>query len=110
MSQINSHKLILIKTTTATQQNATEIAKKLLDQKLVACVSVTPITSYYIWKTELQSSQEFALEIKSIKHYYKQIEACILACHEYDLPQILQLDILDVNKKYKDWVEQQLLS
>ena len=109
MSQLTSDKLVLVKTTTATRQNATQIVKALFDQKLVACIAIAPITSFYIWGGELQSSEEFVLEIKSRKSYYSQIEACILANHEYDLPQVLQLDILDVNKEYQNWVYKQTL-
>ena len=58
-------KYIIVITTAGNKKDAKDLAKKIVSQKLGACVQINEIGSYYSWKGKLESSNEFRLMIKT---------------------------------------------
>ena len=57
---------ILILTTASTKAEADQIANKLVQEKLAACVNIIPnIKSIYRWKDKISTDSEFLLIIKT---------------------------------------------
>ena len=58
---------IELTTTTATEDEALQLARLLVDQRLAACVQVSgPIRSIYRWQGEVCEAVEFRCSIKSL--------------------------------------------
>ena len=55
----------LVLTTCADHASADQLARHLVGQRLAACVSLLPTTSYYHWQGELQHEQEVQMVIKT---------------------------------------------
>jgi periplasmic divalent cation tolerance protein len=55
-------KLIAIYTTVGSLQEARQIAKTLVERKLVACAQISEIESFYAWKGEVQNDQDVAAD------------------------------------------------
>jgi periplasmic divalent cation tolerance protein len=96
-----------ITTTTDTEELAMQIAEKLVEKKIAACVQVSgPITSIYEWKGKIENAEEWYCVIKTRKNLYQKVEEAIKALHPYEVPEIIALPILEGNKAYLDWITQ----
>ena len=88
-----------------------KIADELVAEKLAACVQlVNPITSIYHWQGKITKSTEYLCLIKTSRDKYKAIEARINELHPYDIPEIIALDISEIDPKYSGWITDSILS
>lgn len=94
----------LILTTTNKKEIAKEIASEVILEKLSNCVQICPVESYYIWQGEIKFDNEFRLTIKARKNNYQLIENLIKKMHNYELPEIIQVEIEGGSKDYLDWL------
>lgn len=98
---------IIVITTTETEKEAEELAGKILNEKLGACVQISEIKSYYNWKGKLENSKEFKLMIKTIEEKYKEIEEFIIKNTKYKLPEIIAVNIEQGYDNYLNWIEEE---
>lgn len=84
---------------------ANTIINELLNRKLIACGQVSEINSSYWWKDEIINSHEYLINMKSKKILYKDIEQVIKNNHNYEVCEIIVTDIVDGNKDYFDWID-----
>src|SRR5829696_3371033 len=101
--------MLIVFTTTPGLSEGTELAEKLVESKLAACVQVVPqITSVYVWEGEIQKENEQLLLIKTTEEKYADLERFIAENHSYDVPEILALESAKVSEPYKAWLEETL--
>jgi len=92
-------------TTTESASEAQEIADRLVEQRLAACVQVTgPITSTYRWQGSVQRSEEFMCFIKTRRELSTKVEAAIRSVHSYDNPEIIVVPIESGSADYLAWI------
>jgi periplasmic divalent cation tolerance protein len=91
-------------TTTDSRDVAKLIARELVVNKLAACVQVDKVNSFFFWEGRAKEDKEFRLTIKSHTDNYVDIEKFVLSNHNYQLPQIIKLDITDGLPAYLGWV------
>lgn len=96
----------IIQTTTNSYKEAKELAKILLEKDLGACIQVSKIDSFYIWKNELCEDKEYLLTIKTKKVHYKKIKREIKENHSYDVPEIIGFSIEKTDKEYKQFIKE----
>jgi periplasmic divalent cation tolerance protein len=97
--------LVQMTTTTESAAEAQEIADRLVEQRLAACVQVTgPITTTYRWQGSMQRSEEFMCFIKTRKELSTKVEAAIRSLHSYDNPEIIIVPIEGGSADYLAWV------
>ncbi|PPK60387.1 divalent-cation tolerance protein CutA [Malaciobacter marinus] len=99
-------KPILVQTTTNSIKEAKKISKILLEKKLVACVQVSKIESFYVWKDDFCEDEEFLISIKTKKENFEKIERKIKELHSYDVPEIISFKIDNLSKEYKKFISQ----
>ena len=59
--------MLIVFTTTANNDEAEILARKLVGQKLAGCVQIVPrITSFYQWEGKIQKDEECLLLIKTL--------------------------------------------
>lgn len=97
-------KYIEVITTFESADEAHELANKIVQQKLGACGSISPIESIYRWKNKIETIQEFQLTIKTIESNYVELENFILNNHSYETPQIISVPILGGSRDYLNWL------
>ncbi len=96
----------IILTTCPNTEEADRMASELIEQKLAACVQLSPVTSYYGWQGNPHSDAEIKLLIKTRSRLYDSVEHFIKQHHSYDVPQIVQIPILEGSDEYLDWVDE----
>lgn len=77
---------------TAPPDTATELARRLVEERLAACVNIVPgLRSIYRWKGAIQDDPETLLILKTQRARYEALQARILALHPHDTPEVLAL-------------------
>lgn len=99
---------IIIKSTFANKKEAEKIAKKIIEEKLAACIQISKIESYYRWNNKIENSNEYKIEIKTLRKNYKKIEELIIKNHKYEIPEIISHKINKGSKKYLNWIKKEL--
>ncbi|MEW7974664.1 MAG: divalent-cation tolerance protein CutA [Candidatus Thiodiazotropha endolucinida] len=98
--------LLLILCTAPDRETALKLSRSLLEQRLAACVNLSPpVTSVYHWQGRLEESEEILLLIKTTKQQYNNVEATLRAQHPYELPEIIAVPVEQGLGDYIDWVE-----
>ncbi len=95
----------IIQTTCSSRDEAKNIAKILIQEKLAACVQMYEIDSFYNWNNEFCCDNETLLNIKTIKENFEKVKSKILELHSYDLPEIIQLDITNASEEYLKFIK-----
>lgn len=103
--------MLIVLTTTPSEREALELAAKIANAKLAACVQVLPqMTSVYFWEDKLQREAEHLLLIKTLPEKYDELEKFIKANHSYSVPEIVALSAKEVSSSYLAWMTDNLNS
>ena len=96
--------------TTTNKKEAEQIAKKLLDKKLIACANViSNVRSYFVWKNKVQNSKEIIICGKTTSKNQKKIIQAVKSLHSYSVPCVIFLDITNGNKDFLKWIKQSVI-
>jgi periplasmic divalent cation tolerance protein len=97
--------LLLVLSTAASREEGIGIGRRLVEERLAACVNVVPaVRSVFVWKGELQETDEALLMIKTRRDRYADLERRIQALHSYSVPEILAVPIASGLPDYVAWV------
>ena len=98
----------IILTTCPDNDVAQNLATKLVESRLAACVSIIPgITSVYQWKGKVETEQEIQLLIKSKRELFDALTNYIKDNHPYELPEIIAVPITNGLPDYLEWIDEQ---
>ena len=103
MTQKPDPQALIVLTTWPDQQQAEQMAEKMITAKLAACVNILPkMTSVYCWQGKLEKGQEHQLIIKTQTAKYAALEKLISDMHPYELPEILAIEMTGGSTAYLD--------
>lgn len=102
--------LSIVLTTFADETSAKQFAKKLLVDKLAACVQLDPITSLYNWQDKCIEEPEVRMVIKIKTALIPQLSQFFQHNHPYDIPQFIEIKATSVAESYLNWAMQVLHS
>ena len=86
--------IYLIYSTFPNPDEAKGVAKKLIEERLCACVNIVPkIDSIYWWEGKIEEEGESLLIAKTVEEKVEKITRRIKELHPYDLPAILVLKV-----------------
>jgi len=97
-------KPIIIISTYPNKKSITKIANELVQNKIVACVNITKISSIYSWQGKIENASEYLALFKTTQKNKKSLKEKIRATHPYDVPEIAELSITSINKSYLKWL------
>jgi periplasmic divalent cation tolerance protein len=91
----------------APEEQAEEIARALVEEKLAACVNVVPrVTSIYRWEGKIERAVESTLLVKTRRALVEVLTAAVKARHPYTVPEVVAVPIDGTlgNAAYLAWV------
>ena len=91
-------------TTTPSREEAQNIARLLIAEKLAACVQLMPIESFYAWQGKTQNEAEVLLLIKTRTALFEPATARIKELHSYSVPEIVAMPFVAGFHRYFDWI------
>ena len=100
---------IVVLSTCGSEEEAGKLARSLVEQRVAACVNVVSrIRSYYRWKGEIESADEYLLVIKSSRVRMPALMAAIQKEHSYEVPEVIALSVVDGAPDYLNWLQASL--
>lgn len=91
--------------TTPDAGTARELARTLVDERLIACGNIVPaVTSVYRWQGMVQEEAEALLILKTSRARLDALRARVVELHPYDVPEVLALGIDGGHQAYLDWL------
>lgn len=100
---------IVVFSTCASADEAERLARRLVDERLAACVNViSPVRSFYRWKGAVEDAVEWLLVIKSSRSLFASLRAALESAHSYEVPEVVAIPIVDGSPNYLLWIEQEL--
>ncbi len=102
--RVESKTIVIIQTTTDTQENLSQMINALINNKLAACIQVTNVTSHYRWNGKIEKSDEFLLSLKTTVSLESKVRDMILKHHNYSVPEIISTNANILNEEYANWL------
>ena len=85
--------------------DASRIARRLLDKRLIACANVFPVRSLYRWRGKVEDTTEAVAICKTRKSAVRRAIAEAKKVHPYDVPCIVSYDMGPALALYADWID-----
>lgn len=90
---------------TCPPNSAEDIAEAILKDRLAACVNIVQsVLSKYWWNNQINSDTESLLIMKTRDELLSELMDKIKEIHPYEVPEIVIIDVVDVNKEYLEWL------
>lgn len=97
----------IIYITTENEEEAARIGKKLVEEKLIACVNIIqPIRSIYREGPEIRDEKEVAMICKTRADLVDKVIKRVRELHSYEVPEIISLPIEKGWPEYLKWIDQ----
>ena len=103
----SDRRVCVVLTSEATPERADALARALLEQRLVACVSVLPVRSHYRWQGAIETANEVKLLLKTTPEQLSDLHRALHALHGYQTPEWIVLGGSS-RGDYGLWLEEQL--
>ena len=98
---------LLALTTESNMTLAEALARRLLADRLVACVSLQPVRSLYIWEGQLEQGEEVQLLLKTDAARLDALQVAVHALHSYQTPEWVVWSVR-ASQGYGAWLQQVL--
>lgn len=101
---IATHCMVYV--TAASKDEAMEIGRALVTERLVACVNILPgMHSVYRWQGAVEEAEETVLIAKTRKDLAERVIARVKALHSYDVPCAVVYEMAKGLPSYLDWID-----
>ncbi len=87
------------------EATAKHIADALLQERLIACANLFPMTSAYWWDGAIAQESEWVSILKTKLSLEAAVEAAIAAIHPYQTPCLMRFEAR-ANQAYCRWIEE----
>jgi periplasmic divalent cation tolerance protein len=92
---------------TAPEDEAVDLAKTLVEERLVACVNIVPgLRSIYWWRGEIEDEAEVLCIMKTRGNLFEPLRDRVRELHSYEVEEIIALPIMAGNLPYLDWIKE----
>lgn len=98
---------IVVVYVTAPEARAPDIARALVEERVVACVNLLPnVRSIYRWEGKVSDDRETLMLLKTTADRLGAVRAAVKKLHPYQTPEIVAVAAADVNAEYAAWVRE----
>jgi periplasmic divalent cation tolerance protein len=97
--------VVLVYTTYPSLVEAEAAGRRLVEEKLAACVNILPqMLSIYRWKGAVERAEEVVMLVKTRAALAGQVGEAVRRDHRYELPAILVLPVSGGDSDYLGWI------
>ena len=102
------NRILVVFCTCPDEKVARDLAARLVEQKLAACVNILPeIRSIYRWQGAVSEDGESLMVIKTSRSAWGRLENWLSRNHPYDLPELIAMPVDKGLPAYLEWVVQE---
>ncbi len=103
MENASNFRLVIV--TTNSYDNAQQIARILLSERLAACCNLLlGAYSMYTWNDRIEESLEVMIFIKTTVDNIEMLEKRVCELHPYDVPEVIAVHIESGSELYLRWI------
>jgi periplasmic divalent cation tolerance protein len=89
------------------EEEATKISQKLVEERIAACVHQLPMTSAFIWQGAFSQDAEVLLLAKTTRRAFEtRLIPTVQAIHSYEVPEITALPLVAGASNYLAWIDE----
>lgn len=106
---MDKNMFIVILITAPSLEIGKQIARRLVEQNLAACVNIiSPVRSIYRWEGQIHEDEETLLIVKSrAELFVDHVIPAVKAIHPYQVPEIIALPIQSGLDAYLEWLQKE---
>ena len=104
MSAATSGSALCLCLTTESADAAEALARRLVEERICACVSRVPVASTYRWQGVVEDSPEVLLVMKTAASRVSRLRARVEELSTYDVPEFVVLDVAQASEPYARWL------
>ncbi|MEK0081998.1 divalent-cation tolerance protein CutA [Benzoatithermus flavus] len=91
--------------TCPSKEEALDIARTLMEERLIACANVLPdMMAIYRWQGAVHEASEVVLILKTSPSLAERVSERVQALHSYECPCVAVLPVTAGNLAYLDWI------
>ena len=94
--------------TCADKKEAEKIIKSLLEKRLIVCSKFMPVSSSFLWKGKINSSDEILLFMDSSEENFEKINKEVRRLHSYETFVLTSLTVNQTTKEVENWIKEEL--
>jgi periplasmic divalent cation tolerance protein len=92
---------------TAPAEEALQMARTLVEERLVACVNIVPgLRSIYWWQGKVEDEPEVLCIMKTQTSLFEALRDRVRELHSYEVEEIIAVPIVAGNPPYLDWIKE----
>ncbi len=97
---------IVVFITAANEDEASKIARALVEGRLAACVNVIRnIRSIYSWQGKVEDEAEVLMMAKTRRSLFDALSGKVREIHSYTVPEIIAVPIVQGSADYLNWLK-----
>lgn len=100
--------LVYVYITNPSKEKAKEIAKILLEKRLIGCANIFAINSLYWWNKKIVDEEEHVLIGKTTEEKFLIVKNEVESIHPYTIPCIIKIPV-KANDEYSNWILAELI-
>jgi len=85
--------------------SAEDAARRLVKERLAACVNILNIRSFYTWRNRLEEAEEYLAIIKTVEERVEELKKAVEDLHPYEVPEVVEVSMKDVSGRYLEWMK-----
>ena len=95
----------MIYITCGSREEATEIARSVVEERLAACANIIDgMRSVYWWEGSVSEDDETVLILKTTSEKVATLTERVKALHSYTLPCVVEIPLGGGNAAYFEWI------
>jgi periplasmic divalent cation tolerance protein len=99
---------IVVFNTCGSAEEASRVARSLVEARVAACVSVIPgVQSVYHWQGKVEDSPEWLLIIKTRRELFADLCTELRKEHSYQVPEAIAVAVVDGLPEYLSWIDRE---
>jgi len=98
---------VFVLSTCPDKKSGKELASRVLEERLAACVNILACHSLYWWEEEINEADEQFLIFTTKEELAGRLIRRIEEIHPYEVPKAVAIPIIEGSEKYLNWIRQE---
>ncbi|MFM8551576.1 MAG: divalent-cation tolerance protein CutA [Nitrospiraceae bacterium] len=104
--KLKAEQAIVVFVTASSEEEASRIGRRLVKDKLAACVNMLPgVRSLFWWEGKVAEERETLMILKTRASLFPDLARAVKAIHSYQVPEIVALPIQNGSADYLAWIQ-----
>jgi len=99
--------MVIVYITNPSLEKAKELAKHLLNKRIVACANIYQSNSMYWWEGAIVDEDEYIMVAKTVEENFDVLRREVLELHDYQIPSIIKIPAI-ANQQFVQWIRSEV--